>query len=168
METDNNNLEIFNKGKTPLNKMKNTITAILFLFVLKSVNAQDSLQTTNKDTLQFGVVDLSAYNLDSLYKISYDLPESPYNKINAQRDIEKDSMSVIIHGGFLGFQPMDETLSAEFQKKYNVRFVYFGCLRYWNTESEDTDGYNEIIFAHLEKKYGRVVNTEFEQLWIDK
>jgi actin-related protein len=103
-----------------------------------------------------------------VYSISFELPDCPYNKINAQRDIEKDSMSIIIHGGFTGFGNMDERLSKEFQKKYNVKFVFLGCVRYWNTDSEDTDGYNELIFAHLERKYGSIVDSEYKHLWHDK
>lgn len=148
--------------------MKNTIVTILFLFFIASVNAQDSLRTVNFDTLKFEIKDLSEYIINSTNTVSFDLPECPYNKVNAQKDIEKDSMSVIIHGGFTGFGDMDENLSAEFQKKYNVEFVYLGCLRSWDMESEDTQGYNEVIFAHLERIYGSVVNTEFEDLWIDK
>lgn len=140
--------------------MKNTIVTILFLFFIASVNAQDSLRTVNFDTLKFEIKDLSEYIIDSTNTVSFDLPECPYNKVNAQKDIEKDSMSVIIHGGFTGFGDMDENLSAEFQKKYNVEFVYLGCLRSWDMESEDTQGYNEVIFAHLERIYGSVVNTE--------
>jgi hypothetical protein len=148
--------------------MKNTIATILFLFLAVSVNAQDSLRTENSDTLKFEIKDLSKYFDDSTFTITLELPECPYNKLNAKKDIEKDSMSVIIHGGFKGFGNIDENLCAEFQKKYNVKFVFLGCLRYWNTESEDTYGYNEIIFAHLERTYGAVVNTEFEQIWIEK
>ncbi len=148
--------------------MKNTIATILFLFFFVSVNAQDSLRTENSDTLKSEIKDLSEYFVDSTFTITFELPECPYNKSNAKKDIEKDSMSLIIHGGFTGFGNIDKNLSAEFQKKYNVNFVYLGCVRYWNTESEDTYGYNEIIFAHLERIYGSVVNTEFEQIWIEK
>lgn len=148
--------------------MKNTIATILLLFFAVSLNAQDSLRIENSDTLKFEIKDLSEYFVDSAFTITFELPECPYNKPNAKKDIEKDSISVIIHGGFTGFGNIDENLSAKFQKKYNLKFVYLGCLRYWNTESEDTYGYNEIIFVHLERKYGSIVNTEFEQIWIEK
>ena len=148
--------------------MKNATVTIVFLFFVVSVHAQDSLRIENSDTLKFEIKDLSEYFVDSTFTVTFELPECPYNKSNAKNDIEKGSMSVIIHGGFTGFGDIDENLSAEFQKKYNVKFVYLGCLRYWNTESEDTYGYNEIIFAHLEKIYSSVVNTEFEQIWIEK
>jgi hypothetical protein len=146
-------------------KMKNIIVTILFLIFLPCINAQDSLRIVNNDTLKFEIKDLSLYTTDSVYSISFELPDCPYNKINAQRDIEKDSMSIIIHGGFTEFGNMDERLSKEFQKKYNVKFVFLGCVRYWNTDSEDTDGYNELIFAHLERKYGSIVDSEYKHLW---
>lgn len=147
--------------------MKNTIATILFLFYSVTVNAQDSLRTEDSDTLKFDIKYWYEFLADSTFTSTFELPECPYNKSNAKKDIQKDSMSIIIHGGFTGFGNIDENLSDEFQKKYDVQFVYLGCLRYWNTESEDTYGYNEIIFAHLERIYGSIVNTEFKQIWIE-
>lgn len=107
--------------------MKNTIATILFLFFAVSANAQDSLRTANSDTFKFEIKDFSEYMIDSTYTITLDLPECPYNKSNAKKDIEKDSMSVIIHGGYTGFGNIDENLSANFKRSTMLNLCIWGA-----------------------------------------
>lgn len=125
-----------------------------------------------QDTIRSGVFEIQAsknefFNDQAVQCVALELPECPYNVENAKEDILKESMSIVIHGGFVGFGNMDEHLTEQFQQKYHVQFVYLGCIRYWNTASEDTEGYNETIFAHLEQQCGKIVRSEFEQLWGD-
>jgi hypothetical protein len=143
--------------------MKNAIT-IFCLLLFVNAYAQHTLCS---DVFEIQGSTTKFLNEQSIQCVALELPECPYNVENAKADILKESMSIVIHGGFVGFGNMDEHLTEQFQQKYHVQFVYLGCLRYWNTASEDTEGYNEVIFAHLEQQYGKIIRREFEQLWDD-
>ncbi len=93
------------------------------------------------------------------------LGECPYNIKSAEKDIQKDSMAIIIHGGFLGFGDMDGTRVCEFQEKYNVEFVYVGCNILWDPSTEDTYGYNEVVFNYLAETCSPSVKEEYRKIW---
>lgn len=94
--------------------------------------------------------------------------ESPYTLAKAKENIEKDSISIIIFCGFIGCPNFDIYKTIEFQDKYDVRFSYLGCVRYWSTTNEDTNGFNEITWDHLVKKYGNQIVDDFNSLEIEE
>lgn len=138
------------------------ITIIILLISTLNTVAQDALHV---DSIRFKTPDLNNLLLETTTSITFILPQCPYNKTNALFDIENDTMSLLIHGGLMGFDDINNELSSQFQTNYKVTFVFLGCIRNWDIETEDTHGYNEIIFTHLQTKYGNAVKKEFDEIW---
>lgn len=138
------------------------ITTLLTILTLGFASAQeDSLTIPKMDSFSF---EGTFQSVTLPEPISFELPPCPYTIEAAENDIAKDSMSIVIHGGFTGFGDINENLSEWFQKKYQVTFVYLGCIRSWDINTENTEGYNATIFNYLEHKYGSVVRADFDRI----
>jgi hypothetical protein len=123
---------------------------------------------------------LSSFAQDTTCNVSFDpttmivsidpieLPECPYTIENAEKNIENEFYSIVISGGFQGFPEMDSSRCALFQKKYNVSFSYEGCMRVYDITNEDFEGYNKTMFEALTLRYGAIVKTEFNALYVKK
>jgi len=77
--------------------------------------------------------------------------ESPYTLEGAKNDIKIGKPRILFEGGFGGMPDFSSKADKIFQKKYNVKFYSQGCIRMPN---DDQEGYNKVIFAYLDKKYG--------------
>ena len=102
------------KNKILFNQKTNSKLKTIFLVLIlnvTSVFAQDSLRTSNSDSVQFEIKrnfnELFEFNSSSF---TIESPECPYSIKNALKDIEKDSMSIIIHGSFTGFDNYDKSI----------------------------------------------------------
>lgn len=76
--------------------------------------------------------------------------ESPYSPQGAKKDIKIGKPLILFGGGFIG-RDFSSEADKIFQKKYHVEFHSQGCIQMSN---DDLDGYNKVIFAYLDKKYG--------------
>lgn len=83
---------------------------------------------------------------------------SHYNEEGAETDIKEGDARILFHGGFGGMPDFNSKGDKEFQKKYRVEFFSQGCLR--SGEYEDEEGYNQVIFDYLDKKYGKAWRYE--------
>lgn len=83
---------------------------------------------------------------------------SHYNEKGAETDIKEGDPRILFPGGFGGMPDFSSEVDREFQKKYRVEFFSQGCLR--SGEYEDEEGYNQVIFDYLDKKYGKAWRYE--------
>lgn len=100
-------------------------------------------------------------SLDSLkvetYSSSYKI-ESEYNPEGAVRAIREGRMKILFSGGFGRMPDFENDRDLKFQNTYNIEFIFQGCLHLG--ENEDEEGYNRMIFAHLDKQFGRQWRNE--------
>ena len=78
--------------------------------------------------------------------------ESPYTPKGARKDIKAGKPTILFSGGFGGMPDFNSKEDKLFQKKYKVTFYSQGCVRMPN---DDEEGYNQVIFAYLDEKYGK-------------
>ena len=135
-------------------KFLNTLTLLTILISVVEAQGQDTLQYKDSP------LDLSIITL----KHTLNYPDCPFTKENAIRDIKNDSVSLVIHGGFIGFQN-DSIKSDYFQARYNVSFYYQGCISEWKEGTCETYEYNEKILNYLVQKYGEQVRTAYKDIW---
>ncbi len=69
-----------------------------------------------------------------------------WGKQHALENIENDNLEILVPGGFIGSIIHDE--DKEFEKKYNVKFIYQGCVQ---SPVENQIEYNRTIFRYLDK-----------------
>jgi hypothetical protein len=81
---------------------------------------------------------------------SYFTPEG------ARKDIRKGEPRILFPGGF-GSPDLDSKADKAFEQKYGVTFYSQGCIR---MEDDDETGYNEVVFAYLDKKFGEEWRNE--------
>ncbi|MGV3612171.1 MAG: LPXTG cell wall anchor domain-containing protein [Fluviicola sp.] len=86
-------------------------------------------------------------------KFSVTIPalESPYTPKGAKKDIRKGKPEILFWGGMTGDPDFSSEEDKAFQRKYGVKFFCQGCIRMNNNDQE---GYNQVIFAYLDKKHG--------------
>jgi hypothetical protein len=148
--------------------MKTIFFLLSFIpFISMEVNAQsDSL--TSKDSIPAVTATIpDSVNIIAWGPWSYDphmiqidwskilvaIPafESPYTLKGAKKDIKSGKPVILFHGGFGGMPDFSSEADKNFQRKYGVEFFCQGCSRMPN---DDQEGYNQVIFAYLDKKYG--------------
>ncbi len=147
--------------------MSNTVIKLCLLFLL----CGSTILSVGQDTTQLVVRDTVIPN----FKLRFDRTEiirserfneeCPYNINMAKKAIESNQLSIVIHGGIIGFPEANEKNKEKFLKKYNVQFDYLGCIRMWDVMEEDPHGYNETILEHLSKTVDKNVRKELEQIW---
>ncbi len=138
---------------------------VLLLFTVLTMHAVFCQDTT----LVNGCIPFNEYQGFPIQPIivttTIQLPACPYTIENALEDIQENRLSIIISGGFQGFPEMDEAKTEKFKQTYNVQFEYIGCLRYYDPEKEDIEGYNETIYQHLDVIYGTKWRSDFTALF---
>lgn len=72
-----------------------------------------------------------------------------WGKERAVENIANNNLEILVPGGFIGSEVLDG--DKEFEEKYNVKFIYQGCVQ---SAIDNQIEYNQIIFEHLDKKYG--------------
>ncbi|MGV3612172.1 MAG: hypothetical protein ACO1N0_14530 [Fluviicola sp.] len=77
--------------------------------------------------------------------------ESPYTPKGARKDLKNGKPVILFHGGFGGMPDFSSEQDKAFQRKYGVEFFSQGCMR---MPDDDEEGYNQVIFDYLDKKYG--------------
>ena len=138
---------------------------VLLLFMVLNMNlifCQDT--TLVNDCIPFN--ENQGFPIQPIYlTTTIQLPACPYTVENALKDIQENRLSIVISGGFQGFPAMDVANTEKFKQTYNVQFEYIGCLRSYDPEKEDIEGYNEIIYQHLDVIYGTKWRSDFAGLF---
>lgn len=144
------------------------ILFLLSFFLISSIglNAQqDSTENRKNDSLT--IIFTNPILWDSIYYPPCIIPfenkanhsafitvlhsDSGCHPKGARKDLKNGEALIWFPGGFVGCDFSSEA-DQEFQNRYQVRFVSPGCCRWGD---EDPEGYNEVIFQHLDKKYGK-------------
>lgn len=79
--------------------------------------------------------------------------ESRYTAKGAKADLKAGSAHILFSGGFGGMPDFSSEKDKEFQQKYGVEFFSQGCVHMGAKEDEAV--YNRVVFAYLDKKYGK-------------
>jgi hypothetical protein len=85
-------------------------------------------------------------------------PESPYNARGAKADLKKGNARILFPGGFGGMPDFNAEEDQLFQRKYGIDFFSQGCTR--SGENENEAAYNQVVFAYLDKKFGKAWREE--------
>lgn len=149
--------------------MKTIFFLLSFIpFISIELNAQqDNPEITEKDSLITLTTDI--LKPDTNFYPPFILPLDPEPKLTefktefvsyhvdsgchpkgAKKDLKNGEAIIWFPGGIFGCD-FSSKADQEFQNRYQVRFVSPGCGRFGD---EDPDGYNQVIFQYLDKKYG--------------
>jgi hypothetical protein len=90
------------------------------------------------------------FNIAQLLLIKNAISESHYNAKGAREDLENVEPKILFRNRDMVF---DSEKDQEFQLKYGVTFVSPDELELAG-QNKDQKGYNRVIFAYLDKKYG--------------
>ncbi len=97
--------------------------------------------------------DMHSMNFTSLMNL---ISESHYNAKGAWQDLKNGTPTILFPEGVPAF---DSEKDLEFQRKYHVEFLSPGFFHMIG-QNKDKKGYNRVIFAYLDKKYGTIWRNE--------
>ncbi len=142
-------------GRIPIHYQENHFLNIIDSLPSKLNHSSDSvLSVTIPDSIwksiSFPRSSLEAFN-PGKFIISSFIFESAYTPKGARKDISNGKPVILFGGGFGGTPDFNSTADKDFQRKYGVEFYSQGCIR---MPDDDQEGYNQVIFAYLDKKYG--------------
>lgn len=91
--------------------------------------------------------DIHSLNISSILNL---YSESHYNSKGARQDLKDGKPAILFPEGCFMF---DSEKDVEFQRKYHVEFFAPGFFHMIG-QNKNKKGYNQVIFAYLDKKYG--------------
>ena len=112
-----------------------------------------ALGYTNKDT----AININDSDINNLRWVIYSNCLN-YSKEAALNDIRSNNMTILFQSGIA---PIVYSKDKDFQEKYNVAFLDFGCVVSENEEC--LKAYNRTIFEYLDKKYGKKWRSEIRK-----
>ncbi|GAB2551699.1 FEKKY domain-containing protein [Spirosoma aerophilum] len=80
---------------------------------------------------------------------------SGYNAQAAERDIADGKPKLLLQGGIVSVIRAGD---AAIEKQFSIAYADFGCVR--PAEDRCLRAYSEVVFAYLDKKYGKAWRTQ--------
>lgn len=122
------------------------------------IRSTDSIKINVKG-MAYHSFDTTIYNFQEISSLTIKISKdhlnqghfilSSFNKHSALQDIKNDEVKLLLPGGIISSPRLAG--DAKFEKKYNIKFLSQGCVRY---PGENQTEYNQEIFKYLDEKYG--------------